>query len=49
MREARRGNPGGLLRRCASARKDSLFIKGRWYYPIHEQNLGSDETSEPHA
>jgi hypothetical protein len=31
--EARRGNPAGLLRRCAS-RNDSLLIKGRWYWAI---------------
>ena len=32
VREARRGDPAGLLRRYAS-RNDSLFIKGRWYRP----------------
>ena len=30
MREARRGNPVGVLLRCAS-RNDRPFIKGRWY------------------
>ena len=30
VREARRGNPAGLLRPCAPARNDSLFFKGRW-------------------
>ena len=31
MREARRGDPDGLLRRFVP-RNDSLFISGRWYY-----------------
>jgi hypothetical protein len=31
VREARRGDPDGLLRRYAP-RNDSLNFKGRWYY-----------------
>ena len=42
MREARRGNPAGLLRRCVS-RDDRLLIKGRWYYPSGE--VGSQALS----
>ena len=52
MREARRGNPAGLLRRYAS-RNDSLFTKGRWYYLKHllraENPAYQRELAERHA
>ena len=35
VREARRGDPTGLLRRYAP-RNDRLFIKGRWYQPAFD-------------
>ena len=44
MREARRGNPAGLLRRYAS-RNDSLFTKGRWYHFTGEKSVGAGEAT----
>jgi hypothetical protein len=52
VREARRGNPAGLLRRYAS-RNDSLFTKGRWYYLKHllraENPTDQRELAQRHA